>query len=292
MARAQWTSSHKLIEAAYNVLSVEQPMTVRQCFYRLVSNGTLENNRAEYVKVSRILTKARKLEEIPFEWIVDRSRPSYSPSVYDDLAQGLRILRKYYRRDYWQDQPYHPEIWCEKDAVVGSIESVTDERGVAIHVCRGFTSTTRAHDIADRFTCCSNKPITVFYLGDHDPSGREIEKDITSRVKNYTDAAFEIRRLAIHQSDIQEYHLPPLRVKDSDSRSRQFKAEYGEDCVELDALPPDVLRQRIADAIDDLIDWEAWERAIVIESAERESITKIVTRMKRREAACEYSRTT
>lgn len=243
-----------------------------------MSNRTLSNSRADYCKLSRVLTKARELGEVPFDWIVDRSRPTYSASAFDDLADGLRALRDQYRRDYWQDQPYHVEVWCEKDAVVGSIQPVTDKLGVAIHVCRGFTSTPRAHEIAERYLRVA-KPIYVFYLGDHDPSGREIEHDICRRVQGDRPSGwFTLTRLAIHERDIGYFRLPPLRVKESDSRAARFKHLYGTGCVELDALPSEELRSRVRQAIERRIEGEAWGRAMAIERAEQENITRFVGR--------------
>ena len=101
-------------------------MTIRQLFYRLVSIGALENSRQDYVKVSRIMTIARNDGRVEWDAIVDRSRPDYAPSVWDDAAEYGQTLRSSYRKDYWRTQPTHVEIWVEKDAVVGSIEDLTD----------------------------------------------------------------------------------------------------------------------------------------------------------------------
>ncbi len=252
-------------------------MTVRQLFYRLVSAELLANSRADYCRVSRVLTKARERGKIPFEWIVDRSRPTYAPSVFDNLRDGLRALQDCYRKDYWQTQPCHVEVWCEKDAVVGSIQVVADELGVTVRVGRGFNSTTRVYEIAQLFASIT-KPIRVFYLGDHDPSGRAIETDTYNRVLDRGSGDFELARLAIHAEDIAEFNLPPLRVKDSDSRATSFRSLHGDECVELDALPPGELRDRIREAIEKLLDWEAWQRALRVEAAERRSIESIVSR--------------
>jgi hypothetical protein len=37
------------------------------------------------------------------------------------------------------------ELWCEKDAVIGSIQDTTDALGVPVRVGRGFQSTTSQH---------------------------------------------------------------------------------------------------------------------------------------------------
>jgi hypothetical protein len=276
MARGKWAATTKLVERAKRILSAEQPATIRQLFYRLVSVQALENSIHDYKKLSRVMTDARESGEVPFEWIVDRSRPTYAPSVFDDIKDGLIALRRCYRKDYWEDQLAYVEIWTEKDAIIGSIEPVTDELGVTVRVSRGFTSTTRVYEIAKAFARIL-KPLFVYYLGDHDPSGRAIELDLYQRIASYG-PDFQMERLAIREIDIDAFNLPPLRIKTSDTRAAAFRREFGNRCVELDALPPEELRSRVRQAIERHIEGEAWERALAIERAERESIQSIVER--------------
>jgi hypothetical protein len=170
-------------------------------------------------------------------------------------------------------------VWVEKDAIIGALEGlVVDELGLSIRVGRGFMSATRCHEIAELFSSIG-RPIHVFYCGDHDPSGRCIETELYERVLRYGNTHFEMERLAIHREDIGIFDLPPLKVKPTDSRAKRFRREYGSQCVELDALPPTELRQRIKERVDELIDREAWDRAMSVEAAEKESLTKIVSRM-------------
>ena len=279
MAKAELIRTRQLIEAAISILSSESPMTIRQLFYRLVSSQQVENSRADYQRVSRIMTTARDDGRCPFEWIVDRSRPEYSPSVFDDAAGYAEAVKCSSRKNYWATQPNHCEIWVEKDAIIGSIQSVTDELGVTVRVGRGFLSTTKAHEIAERFNGIS-KPIMVFYLGDHDPSGRTIEADLATRIEMYG-SIFTLSRLAIFAGDIRKFNLPPLRVKMSDSRAKEFLRKYNNACVELDALPRIELRKRIRSAVEQLLDRELWNRAIEVESVELASIRDTVARWPR-----------
>jgi len=279
MAKGLWSSTTNLIGAARRILAREQPATIRQLFYRLVSIQALENSTPHYHKLIRVMTLAREREAIPFEWIGDRSRPTYAPNVFDDLEDGLRALRAGYRRDCWQGQPSHVEVWAEKDAITGAIQPVADELGVTIRVSRGFTSTTRVHEIASEFAAIS-MPVHVYYLGDHDPSGRAIERDLCERISSYGGVFSGFERLAILGEDIRAFDLPPLRVKASDSRAAGFRRKFGNRCVELDALPPGELRRRIRKAIESHIDWEAWSRALAVEEAEKESIENFVGRWK------------
>ena len=275
MAKAEWKRTTELIDAATEILEEQQPMTIRQLFYRLVSTDLIPNDRKHYQLVSRVMTKARDDGRIPFEYITDRSRPEYKPNVFEDATEYASAVQKSYRKDYRATQPNHVEIWVEKDAIIGSIEDVTDELGVTIRVGRGFLSTTRAHEIAKHFGRIE-KPVTVFYLGDHDPSGQAIETDLFDRIREYGSGYFELKRLAIFKSDIADYNLPPLRIKQTDSNAAGFAAKYGNKCVELDALPPDVLRERIRCHVEELIDFESWNRAKSTEEAEFASITRTV----------------
>jgi hypothetical protein len=275
MAISEWRSTTELVEAALKILKVQFPMTIRQLFYGLVSIGRILNNRASYQTVSRVMTKARNDGRCDFDWIVDRSRPEYSPNVWNDLPGYLKAVASSYRKDYWRAQSSYVEVWAEKDAIIGSIEELTNELGVTVRVGRGFMSTTKTHDIAEYFRAVE-KPVTVLYLGDHDPSGRSIEQDVSNRVRQHG-GEFKIRRIAILAADIKKFNLPPLRVKDSDSRTKGFLSRYSNACVELDALPPTELRRRIRKEVEALQDKRSWERSVAIEEAELDSIERVVS---------------
>jgi hypothetical protein len=273
MSRASWTTTTNLLEAAKQALAEESPMTVRQLFYRLVSAGAIENCRGHYQKVCRVVTAGRNRGEIDWHWIVDRSRPVYQANTWTNLRERFEHVAKTYRRDAWQDQPLYVEVWSEKDAVVGSIEEITDRYAVPLRVTRGFSSTTVVHEVAELFQLM-DKPVYVYYIGDHDPSGRAIDRDAVVRVRGYG-AEFTLTRLAIHPEDIRKFKLPPLRIKPTDSRADAFEKKYGLRCVELDALPPTELRRRIEVAIVRHLDMPAWDRAKRCEEVERATTQRV-----------------
>jgi hypothetical protein len=123
---------------------------------------------------------------------------------------------------------------------------ITQELGVMLRACRGFGSTGMEGQVGSLFEGIS-KPITVFYLGDHDPSGHDIERDIHERAQQASGKEFQMERLAIHAADIKAFNLPPQRIKTSDSRAAGFQSRFGTKAptVELDALPVNVLRERV-----------------------------------------------
>src|SRR2546430_5513384 len=129
MARGEWNKTKVLVDTSCGILEIENPMTVRQLFYRLVSVGALTNCRGDYQRLSGAMSKARLDGRCDFNWIVDRSRPEYAPNVWDDAAGYGRTIQKSYRKDYWATQPAHVELWSEKDSVIGSIEDLANDLG-------------------------------------------------------------------------------------------------------------------------------------------------------------------
>lgn len=277
MARNEWEKTTALIKVALLILSKEWPVTIRQLFYRLIGLGEIINDAKSYKLISRIMTKARRDGRCPREWICDRTRPTYEPSVWSNPKEYAEAVKRGYRRDYWQGQPYHVEIWCEKDTVTGSIQQLTDDLGISVRVGRGFNSETRVYETA-QILAATGKRNVVFFLGDHDASGRDIERDWQKRLVDNGSGPFELRRLAIHKEDITNFNLPPQQVKTSDSRAPNFIKRYGEQCVELDALPAPELRRRIRKAVESLLDKTAWDRAVAVEQVEIRSIVETVSK--------------
>lgn len=281
MAKGEWKATTALIDSALHILAEQNPMTIRQLFYRLVSVHAVPNDLPSYQMVSRVMTKCRDDGRCPFDWIADRSRPVYRPDCFLDATEYADTVRGGYRKNYWATQPEHVELWVEKDAIIGSIDQTADELGITIRVGRGYWSTTAAHAIAQRFSVIE-KPITVFYLGDHDPSGQDIQRDLYERIIGYESGPFTLERLAIHKTDIAEFELPTLPIKTKtggaykDPRAAGFVSAHGTECVELDALPPVELRRRIELAVKGHIDETAWKTAAEIEVREKGRIADAV----------------
>jgi hypothetical protein len=158
---------------------------------------------------------------------------------------------------------------------------ITQELGVMLRACRGFGSTGIEGQIGNFFEGIK-KPITIFYIGDHDPSGHDIERDIHQRAQQASGKRFQMERLAIHAADIKAFNLPPQRIKTTDSRAGGFKKRFGTRAptVELDALPVDELRRRLRDAIEGLIDFEAWNRQVRVQEVELKCIAEFAEGVK------------
>jgi hypothetical protein len=289
----------ELIGFARMLLAELHPMTLRQLHYAIFSAAKIDydNTPKAYKRLSRVTTVARRYYRIlelggrtdllaspsiiPPEWIVDETRETRVVSVWANTSEYLQAVKRSYRRDYWQTQPHYCEIWSEKATVLGSLRPVADELGVTLRNCKGYGSTGMESRIGEDFAAVG-KPITVFFLGDHDPSGQDIQRDIYNRAQTASGKDFKLERLAIHPEDIRRFNLPPQRIKEKDSRAEGFKRRFGAKAatVELDALPVDELRRRVREAVEALIERDSWNRQVVTEQAELNSIADIADRMK------------
>ena len=292
----------ELLRVAYEVLKELKPITLRQLHYAIFSLAlaalAYANTQSDYRRLSRITTASRRrhrdaelrgLElpgEIPHEWIVDELRNGEMVSVWDDVDDYLESVQGSYRRDAWHSQPHHVEIWAEKNvALLATLRPVTRKLGIMLRPCRGFGSGGMEGAIGRLFEGVA-KPIKVFYIGDHDPSGIDIERDIHRRVELASGKKFSIMRLAILGEDIARFNLPPQIIKrdesgkTTDSRAPKFISRYGTQTVEADALPPDELRRRVKEAVESLIDWETWDRERSTEAVEFDSIRQVVETVK------------
>jgi hypothetical protein len=268
-----------LVESARQVLKKIQPASVRAVCYQLFTLGLIASMRkSETNKVSRLLTRAREDGIIPWGWIVDETREAEVVSAWDNPTAYADAVKRSYRRDRWQDQPDRIEVWSEKGTIRGTIKPVLEEYGVTLRVMHGYASTTAVQQAAAA-TAEASKLLTVFYLGDWDPSGLHMSKvDLPRRLVQY-DGRVGIIRLALVTEDIKNEDLPSFdaSTKTGDPRYRWYVERYGSRCWELDALSPNILRQRLADAIHDRIDLQSWDRSNVAEAAERESLITTIS---------------
>jgi hypothetical protein len=277
MGRGKSQKSIDLIAASINILTEIQPCSVRAVCYRLFTLGLITSMaKAETNRVSAQLRDARECGVIPWHWIVDETREAERVNAWDDPAAFIETVKRSYRRDRWADQPEQIEIWSEKGTIRGAIAPVLQDFGVTFRVMHGYGSATAIHEIAEE-TNRSKKHLTVFYLGDWDPSGLHMSAvDLPSRLEQYGGVA-AILRLALREDDL--HSLPPFsaETKHGDPRYRWFVDHYGPTCWELDALSPAILRERVRQAIVERLDLRAWGQAGATEAAECESMRAILS---------------
>jgi len=265
--------TRELIEAAREILAEHRPMTVRQVFYQLVSRQATENTQSRYNAVSKMLVTARKENIIPWKWIEDRLRRPRQVSMWGGLPDFAETVGRLYRRDVWPSQPEYFEVWVEKDALSGIFQDVLDDYGVALNVGRGYDGWDSIHNAAERFR--DGEGAAILYFGDFDPSGEDMVRSLRDRLA-FFGCEPEIIKCALTRADIERYSLPPALTKRSDTRRKAFVQRHGDVAVELDAMPINVLRERLVNEVKARMDMQALVETQRIEEAERQRVVAMM----------------
>ena len=256
--------------------------------YRLVSMGYLPSTDAKHHnRVGRLMTKLREIGIVPFSYIVDNVRTTQKPSSWAGLDDFVDTVKEAYRKDFWASLDDYVHIFCEKDAIAGTIAPVTNSYDVPLSPIRGYVSLSYAHEIAEQWReIAKNKTIHAYYIGDFDPSGFDLERDLIDKLKRYSGVPeFYWGRLGVNKEDFAKFDLIPLAVKKSDKRYLKFVEEHGSECAEIDAIPPESLRSRVKWAIERHIPADRWNKLIAVENEERrifvEALAVLVGRRER-----------
>lgn len=247
-------------------------LTLRQLYYQFVARGLLLNKQAEYKRLGEIVNDGRVAGLIDWEHLEDRTRYIRDLSHWNNPADIIDNAARSYREHKWDRQPYRPEVWIEKDALVGVIEGICENNDVPYFSCRGYTSQSEMWNAAQRLLrYVDNGQIPlIFHLGDHDPSGLDMSRDLLDRLNLFMGPEkMLIKRLALNMDQVQQYTPPPNPAKTTDARYIGYMALHGKDSWELDALEPTVLATLIQNAIDEFRDMDLWAESLEEEEQNR-----------------------
>lgn len=251
-------------------------LTLRQLYYQLVSRDVIANKQTEYKRLGSIVNDARLCGLIDWNAIEDRTRELRRLSHWDSPSEIVSACAAQFNVDLWKGQTYRPEVWIEKDALVGVIEGVCNELDVPFFSCRGYTSQSEMWGGAMRLKEHAGKgqiPI-IFHLGDHDPSGRDMTRDITDRMELFM-GGLQLKRLALNMDQIERYNPPPNPAKLTDSRCAGYIAEFGDSSWELDALEPRVIAQLIRTNIERIQDKKMFRMQLEERDHHREQLRRV-----------------
>ncbi|WNY26167.1 hypothetical protein [Methanolapillus millepedarum] len=252
-------------------------LTLRQVYYQLVSRDFIRNNEKSYNRIKYLVNDGRLAGLIDWEAIVDRTRTLRKFPSWDTPEDLLRAAANQYKVDMWENQPAHVEVWVEKDALIDIVANACEVYDVPHFSCRGYTSQSEMWQAAQRFRSAEEqgRGIVVIHLGDHDPSGIDMSRDIEDRL-NMFGADVVFKRIALNWDQILEYTPPPNPTKLTDSRSSDYVRKFGHECWELDALSPNVIAGLITDEIEEYIDWPQWKDQKAREDYEKKALSQIV----------------
>lgn len=265
-------------------------LTLRQLYYQFVARDLLPNVQRSYDRLGGIVNKARLAGMMDWGYIVDRTRNLEALPHWSDPQSVVRAAARSFALDKWATQPVRCEVWVEKEALAGVVSQAADRVDVAWFSCRGYVSQSELWAAGRRLLgyIAAGQRVVVLHLGDHDPSGIDMSRDIEDRLNQYIETdwlyeqmpdvdtasrgeihklmdercdgdALEVRRIALNMDQVETYNPPPNPAKLTDSRVGKYLDEYGDESWELDALEPSVLDALITEHVDGLIESEAWE---------------------------------
>jgi hypothetical protein len=182
-------------------------LSLRQLYYQLVAGGHIENSEKSYKNIGTLVGNGRLAGLIDWNAINDRTRifhtnsgDYHGPYIVDVRSAVRREIENCFGNHTWSRQPFHVEVWVEKDALSEVIAAAAEERDVAYFACRGFASLSALYEAAERLKqrhCEEGKDCVVIYLGDHDPSGLEMTRDIADKLTLFG-AVADIQRIALN----------------------------------------------------------------------------------------------
>ena len=219
-------TSRFILSNAIRLLDEYQAMgysiTVRQLSYAFVSKGLIANEQRMYKRLGDVITKAREGGYIDWTAIVDRGRQPVMPAHWASPAELLDAAREQFRVDRWRNQPNYVEVACEKEALAGVLIPVCRRYHVRFTANKGYSSASAMWEAAQRIQAAEERgqhPVLI-YLGDHDPSGLDMSRDVEERLDLMSwGTPMETMRLALNYDQVEEYRPPPNPAKMTDSRA-------------------------------------------------------------------------
>jgi hypothetical protein len=276
--RAQISEAKRpFLNAAITVINALQefwPLSVRQIHYALLNDPPLlhagkpdsiyRNHINCYKSLSELLTRARLEGYIPMDVIADETRPVVLAVGYETTTPFLRaelndFLKGYYR-NLQQTQPNHIEIIGEKNTVLSVLRPVAADYSVPLTIGRGYSSLPPRYQMAQRFQNSGKEKLILLALSDFDPDGEEIAHSFARSMRDdfgiQTILPIKVALTAEHVARFQL--VPQMQAKESSANYTKFVGEHGRDVYELEAVPPATLQILLREAIDEVLDIDAY----------------------------------
>lgn len=255
-------------------------LTLRQLYYQLVSRGMIANENKEYKKLSSLISNGRLCGLIDWDSIEDRVRQPYKHPEFDNIKDLVEAAAQSYRLPRWKGQNIYAELWVEKDALAGVLHPIAQKYHITLMVNRGYSSQSAMYESAQRIKNAvekykNSKGTVIFYLGDLDPSGEDMVRDIQARLDMFGAPTY-VKKIALNMDQVDEYNPPPNPTKPKDPRATEFLKKYGQNSWEVDALPPTVLTSLITHYFDHLIDTAKMKKII---AQEKRDITALKSKV-------------
>lgn len=283
---SDWKPTAKTVDRASQALDIVEEymgaglrLTLRQLYYQFVARDLIPNSDREYKKLGALVSNLRMGGYLDWDAIEDRNRVPDVPSQWPSIQALAETAARAYRLPRWEGQRGYVELWVEKAALAGVLEPLASEFHVVLMVNRGYSSQSAMYESARRIRELGNgRPSTVLYIGDHDPSGQDMVRDIGERLVTFLegDVELSVRCIALTTAQVEQYDPPPNPTKLSDSRADGYIDRHGHECWEVDALEPSVLQDIVRSEISARVNKRKMDAVIRREQRDRVNLLKAV----------------
>lgn len=240
-------------------------VTVRQLYYQLVANAIIPNTEKSYKKITSLVNDARMAGLVDWDAIEDRTRSFIRKGRWESGGHILRSCAIGFHMDMWRNQDYRLFCIVEKEALAGVLERSCSQYDIPLLAARGYPSGTILRSFVEEDLSRTDQSIVILHLGDHDPSGIDMSRDLEQRIRLFGDQydlSIDFKRIALNMEQIHEQSPPPNPAKTTDARFVEYRRRFGDESWELDALNPSFLNSLIKDEVDQYVDEEAWDQRI------------------------------
>jgi len=253
-------------------------LTLRQLYYQMVARGYIENSQRSYKRLGDLVNNARLAGLIDWDMITDRGRETVSAPHWSDPAEIVEAAASQFAIDKWENQPNYVEVMVEKQALEGVLIPVCRSLDIRFTANKGYSSSSIMYETGKRLRdyAEAGKTVWVLYLGDHDPSGLDMTRDVKDRLRLFSESPVEVDRLALNMDQIESLRPPENPAKETDTRYSAYIARFGYSSWELDAIEPRTLARIVTRAVEYLRDPVLWAEAVEREAAMKAELLSFV----------------
>lgn len=244
-------------------------LTLRQLYYQMVARDIIQNNLRSYKNLGELVNNAKLAGLLDWDMIQDRTREFVVRSRWTSPEGIVEACAVQFHMDMWVGQGRRVYVVVEKEALAGVLERVCHTWDVPLLAARGYPSGTVLREFVVRRLvpeCTQNarQGALILHLGDHDPSGLDMTRDLEERLQLFADGTgtapdIELRRIALNMPQILEKNPPPNPAKSTDSRFSEYREEFGSSSWELDALEPQYINALVASHVEAEVDDSIWQ---------------------------------
>lgn len=255
-------------------------LSLRQLFYQFVSRDMLENTEQSYKRLGSIISDARLAGLIDWSHIKDRGRATIENTHWNTPGDIIEACASQFRIDLWEDQSSFVMVMVEKQALEGVLVPVCRKLDITFIANKGYSSSSMMYELGKTLNAekrVNGRSPVVLYLGDHDPSGIDMTRDVLERLELFSQLDVEVIRLALNMDQVEEYGPPENPTKLTDSRAPAYIEEFGYSSWELDALEPATLARLVEEKVAEYLDVDLYKARVEKMMDWRKDLTKLAS---------------